>query len=61
MSIHICPRCHHTHSAADVQRIARFDQGRPIAYRAVPLGGKTFPTREAAWDAICTFWQETKK
>ncbi len=59
MSIHICPRCHHAHSAADVQRIARFDQGRPIAYRAKPIG-KTFPTREAAWDAICKFWQEKK-
>ena len=60
MSIRICPRCHRVHNPADVQRIARFDQGRPIAYRAVPLDGKAFPSREAAWDAICKFWQEKK-
>ena len=60
MTVHVCPRCHRVHDPADVQRIARFDSGRPIAYRAVPLDGKAFPSRESAWDAICAFWQETK-
>ena len=59
MTVRICPRCHRVHDPADVQRIARFDSGRPIAYRARPLD-TAFPTRESAWDAICAFWQETK-
>ena len=61
MSINICPRCRRAHDPADVQRIARFDSGRPIAYRAVPLGGKAFPSREAAWDAICAHYQQETK
>ena len=59
MTVRICPLCRRVHDPADVQRIARFDQGKAVAYLARPLD-TAFPTRESAWDAICAFWQETK-